>query len=73
MSVNHPALEAGIVEALSEPGSVPIGWLVIAAYRSPEQNNGTGYFVDHMDGMPYHSVLGLIEVLRQRSTPTEAD
>lgn len=74
MAENNPELEAGIAAALDEQGAVAIGWVLAVAYKRPDQQReSTGYFVDYMDGMPYHSVLGLIEVLHQRNIPTEED
>lgn len=66
MKENHPALVAGISEAVSEDGAVIIGWVLAAAYKTPEQIDTCGYFYDFMDGQPFHSTVGLVEMIKSR-------
>jgi hypothetical protein len=67
---NHPALVAGINEAVGDTNSVVIGWCLVAAFKRPDQSDETGYFYDFQDGQSFHSTLGLVEVLRNHLTET---
>jgi hypothetical protein len=60
MTAPTPDLGDAIATALDEPGAVVVGWVVVAAFRTPEQNDETGYFYGYEDRQPYHSSLGLL-------------
>lgn len=36
------------------------GWVISISMRHPGMNNADGYVVEHSDGLPYHSQLGLL-------------
>jgi hypothetical protein len=59
-------LDDAIIAAVEEPGAVVIGWVLVAAYRTPEQDGETGYFYGYLDGQPFHSSLGLLHTGIQR-------
>lgn len=56
------ALESAIATEVDMPDSVIIGWCLVVAYKSPEQTLETGYYHGFMDGQPYHSTLGLLNL-----------
>jgi hypothetical protein len=66
-------LESAIATEVDMPDSVIIGWCLVAAYKSPEQTSETGYYHAYMDGQPYHSTLGLLNLATDRVRGIDTD
>ena len=45
-----------------DDGLMVVGWVLSAVVKSPSRSmSADGYIVEHSDGMPYHSQLGLLQ------------
>jgi len=48
------------IRAEATGGEIVTGWVLSVSLRHPEMNNADGYVVEHSEGLPYHSQLGLL-------------
>jgi len=46
--------------AAEDKGLIVTGWVLSAVVKHPSNPTMDGYVVEHSEGMPYHSQLGLL-------------
>ena len=52
---------ANWVRDRGDGGDFVTGWVLVSSVKHPSLPNSDGYTVDHSQGLPYHSQLGLLE------------
>jgi hypothetical protein len=45
-------------------GAMVTGWVLSISVKHPDVVDGDGYVVEHSEGLPYHSQLGLLMAAR---------
>lgn len=62
ISAKH-SLDSAIADYLhntGDEGAILTGWVLSGSLQHPSLPGTDGYFVEHSDGLPYHSQLGLL-------------
>lgn len=68
--MNKKQFEQAVADfvATEAPGLIVTGWVLSLSVKHPDQHDADGYVVEHSDGLPYHSQLGLLHASLNEKT-----
>lgn len=62
------AISDYVANSAGHEGEMVTGWVLSLTVKHPNFGSGDGYIVEHSEGMPYHSQLGLLHAALNEKT-----
>lgn len=56
-----------------EPDAIVVGYALIAAYKTPEMDDVTGYWHSYANNQPHHVCIGLLHYALDKQRGIESD
>lgn len=56
------------VHANTGGGEMVTGWVISLSVKHPDRHEADGYVVEHSEGLPYHSQIGLLHAALNEKT-----